>query len=37
MKDFLSGQKKMTMTGSMIGAQDEEPPEISGKYEGFTL
>ena len=37
MKDFLSGQKKMTMTGSMIGAQDAEPPEISGKYEGFTL
>lgn len=37
MQDFLDGQKKVHMTGTMIGAPDLEEAEISGKYEGFTL
>lgn len=37
MQDFLDGQKKVHMTGTMIGAPDLEETEISGKYEGFTL
>lgn len=37
MEDFLRGHRKLAMTGSMIGGQDMESPEGSGKYEGFTL
>lgn len=37
MQDFLGGEKKVEMTGSMIGAQDVEAAECLGKYEGFTL
>ena len=37
MQDFLGGEKKVSMTGTMIGDPDLEETETSGKYEGFTL
>ena len=37
MEDFLGGEKKVAMTGSMIGSSDLEPAESAGKYEGFWL
>ena len=37
MEDFLSGQKGIRMSSSMIGSDDMEAPAGGGKYEGFTL
>lgn len=37
MKDFLGGEKKVALTGSMIGSSDLESAEHAGKYEGFRL
>lgn len=37
MDDFLKGQKKVALGGSMIGSADMESEELSGKYEGFRL
>lgn len=37
MEAFLSGQKGIALSGSMIGAADRGQEESAGKYEGFTL